>query len=178
MLGRRSSLARNLVVVTVALAISFVASVRLSLAQDQEEAQRRRLTFEKFVEIGQKAERRNDYLMAVGMYEAAIDRISGQDQYASTLGNISRCYLKLGYYWRVEPISEKLIAVLEQKPALITSSFLQTIKEYSELLGRLKKENRAAHYLQVLERLSKSQEKSQATSVGFDSTGHQQGSAK
>lgn len=172
MLGRRSNLAKNFIVATMALAIIFVASARLCFAQDQDEAQRRRLLFEKFVEVAQKAELRNDYLMAVGMYEAAIDRISGQEQYVSTLGNISRCYLKVGYYWRSESVLEKLIAVLEQKPSLITTSTLQTIKEYSEFLGRLKKESRAAHYLQVLERLSKSQEKSKTTSVGF-STGDQ-----
>jgi hypothetical protein len=144
---RASKLFSKSIIAALSLAAIVVVSVPVSLAQEQQEFDRRRGLFEKFTEIGQKAEQRKDYLLAVGMYEAALERsirtAEQEPKYVDTLTSIIRCYINLSYYWRVEPVLKKLLPVFEQNPRLYSSKTEEALMAYSALLRKSGRQNDA-----------------------------------
>lgn len=160
---KRSKLIRRLTAFQLALVAAFATSADFSFAQEplkdkekdkeQEEAQRRQFLFSKFLEVGKKYEAAQNYVMAVGMYEAALDKINGQEQYVTALTLTARCYRKLGYFWRTDTILEKLTAAIKQNPSLLTTTVIEAFNSQIELLQLLKRENEAAKCLENLSKL-------------------------
>lgn len=134
---------------------TFIACCSACPAQDQE---RFSFLFEKFTEIARKAEEKKDFQTACGMYEAALENTSfskaERSKHAETLASIIRCYTKNGYYWRIKPFMNKLLAVLEVDLNLITPAVREVLTSYSDLLAKLGKETDARIFQIAIERLN------------------------
>lgn len=113
----------------------FIAGICPAQAQDRS---RFNWLFDKFTEVGIKAEQNCDIQMACGMYESALENTSFSStdkvKYTQTLASLIRCYSKSGYYWRVEKYFDKLSAILESDPTLLSTAVREAMNGYVALL--------------------------------------------
>jgi hypothetical protein len=117
--------------------------------------------FEKFSEIARSAENRGDYSLAVAMYEAAMERTNTsaghEHKIIDTQARIANCYTQLGYYWRAEPVVQKLLGAVEAKPQLYNQRVSKALTDLATLLRSINKGAQAENYLQLNQVLANSQ---------------------
>lgn len=155
----------------ILLALSLMCSSAPASAQVDETTKTQSNLFEKFSEIARSAENRGDYSLAVAMYESAMERTNTskghEHRIVDTLARIANCYTQLGYYWRVEPVVQRILGTVEPQPRLYNQRVSKALTEYANLLRNLNKDAQAESYVQLNHVLANSQahwSQSQATS--------------